>query len=107
MFKYIYLFSLIFILCGCYYSFKDDCWYGPETNCIQRNKKSDLQRYYRADGQQISEEQKISDIRACGAVPDKNGSFLSDIWKNKGINAVKKVGECMTAKGYDYDNIVN
>lgn len=76
-----------------------------------KNIKSDVQRYYKIDGQPVSEEQKINDIKACGAIPDKDGNFLRAIRESypgtSGINVVKKVGECIRAKGYSYDNVYN
>ena len=109
-FIYINICFLSLILSSCYY--KEGCWYSPQNvYCPQKNFKSDVQRYYKIDGQPVSEEQKINDIKTCGVVPDKDGNFFRAIRKanpkDDGFDASKKVGECMKAKNYKYDNVYN
>ena len=106
MFKFISLFSLIFVLSGCYYSFKDGCWYAPQyAGCPMKNYKSDLQRYYKADGQQINEEQKINDIKACGGMTNERGYIIKNSNAKTTFDTRAEIYNCMKNKGYKYDSI--
>lgn len=103
----LYFCFLSFILSGCYY--KDGCWYAPQSAyCPMKNYKSDLQRYYKSDGQPVSEEQKINNIKACGGIIDGHGNISNGIKNGSYINnfdAIKKFNNCMENKGYKYDSV--
>ncbi|MDF7676798.1 hypothetical protein PT286_08640 [Neisseriaceae bacterium ESL0693] len=118
--KFTYILGCCFLslsLSGCYYNSKSGCLHLPQSvHCPMKNYKSDVQRYYKIDGQPVSEEQKINDIKACGAVPDKDGNFLRAIRKaypadgkslDRGAVITRKIYFCMKEKGYDYDNVYN
>ena len=110
--KYICLIVFSFALSGCYYNPQSGCLHLPQSvHCNMKNYKSDVQRLYKVDGQPVSEEQKINDIKACGAVPDEYGNFLRAIRKeypkDNGYSVIKPLGNCLWDKGYKNDNVYN
>lgn len=104
--KYIFIFS-IFLLNGCFYSFKTGCFYAPQSVNCNFKYKNNFDSYHKKD---ITNEQKLLDMKTClgkyGDNIDYKKNIFYDLYKRyPNQNIVHEFTLCMEHKGYIFNPI--